>query len=336
MKRFARLLLGIGLSAVAAGHAGRVCAAPGDIRIAMVVKSSGNKFFLAAHAGAQEAAKEIGKVHITFTGPTTPTAEGQIEILNSLIAQKVNAIVISANDPDALVPIARRAMQRGIKVVSFDSGIAAGGRAVQLNPSDAALVGAKLVSLASSAAGGAGDIAVLSATAQATNQNLWIGEMKKALAQPAHAKLKLVATAYGDDQTDKSYREAIGLLRSHPNLKVIVAPTTVGIAAAAKAVADEKKIGKVYVTGLGLPSELERHVKSGAVKSFAIWNPVDLGYSATYIAWQLVSGKFAGKPGEKIPAGRMGAITIGAGGEAVMAEPFTFDAGNIQKFAGLF
>ncbi|AXQ31794.1 rhamnose ABC transporter substrate-binding protein [Solimonas sp. K1W22B-7] len=302
----------------------------------MVVKSSGNKFFLAAYDGAKEAAKEMGNVNVTLTGPTTPTAEGQIEIINSLIAQKVSAIVISANDPDALVPIAKRAMQRGIKVVSFDSGIAEGGRAIQLNPSDSALVGTKLAALASDAAGGTGDIAVLSATAQATNQNLWIGELKKALATSQYSKLKLVATVYGDDQTDKSYREAIGLLRSHTNLKVIVAPTAVGITAAAKAVADEKKIGKVYVTGLGLPSELERHVANGSVKSFAIWNPVDLGYTATWMAYQLVTGNAKGNLGEKIPAGRMGGIMIGPRKEAVMSEPFTFDSGNIKKFATIF
>ena len=93
--------------------------------------------------GADEAAKELGDVELIYTGPTTPTAEGQIEIINSLIAQKVDAIVISANDPDALVPICKRAMQRGITVLSFDSGIARAGRAFQINPSNPELIGAQ-------------------------------------------------------------------------------------------------------------------------------------------------------------------------------------------------
>jgi rhamnose transport system substrate-binding protein len=312
-------------------------AVAGDkVKIAMVVKNLGNGFFDAAHEGGNEAAKELGDVELIYTGPTTPTAEGQIEILNSLIGQKVDALVISANDRDALVPIAKRAMQRGIKVISFDSGIAKGGRLMQLNPSNNALIGTKLVQMAADAAGGAGEIAILSATAQATNQNIWIAEMKKVLAKPEYAKLKLVATVYGDDQSDKSYREALGLLRSHPNLKVIVAPTTVGINAAAKAVADEKLIGKIYVTGLGLPSEMAGHVLNGSVKTFAIWNPIDLGYSATYVAYQFVKGKATGKAGEQIPAGRMGKITIAGDGEAAMAEPFTFDKSNVEKFAKMF
>lgn len=331
LKTLAALAAAAALTAVST-----VATAADKVKIAMVVKSLGNGFFDAAHEGGKAAAKELGDVELIYTGPTAPTAEAQIEVINSLISQKVDALVISANDKDALVPIAKRAMQRGIKVISFDSGIAPAGRLMQLNPSNNALIGTKLAEMASAASGGAGEVAILSATAQATNQNIWIGEMKKALARPEFAKLKLVNVVYGDDQSDKSYREALGLLRSNPNLKVIVAPTTVGIVASAKAVADEKLIGKVYVTGLGLPSEMAGHVKSGAVKSFAIWNPIDLGYSATQLAYAFVKGKASGKQGEQIAAGRMGKITIEADGEAAMASPFTYDAGNVEKFAKIF
>jgi rhamnose transport system substrate-binding protein len=309
---------------------------PEKTRIAMVVKSLGNGFFDAAHTGADEAARQIGGVEVIYTGPTTPSAEGQIDIINSLISQKVDAIVISANDPNALVPIAKKAMQRGIKVVSFDSGLAPEGRLMQLNPSNADLIGEKQIQMAAGQIGGSGEIAILSASAQATNQNIWIGVMKKVLERPAYAGVKLVATVYGDDQSDKSYREAIGLLRSHPHLKAIIAPTTVGIVAAAKAVADEKMVGKVWVTGLGLPSEMAGHVKSGAVKEFAIWNPIDLGYAATYAAAEFVKGKAEAKPGASVSVGRLGKVTLDAGREAALGPPFTYNAENVEKFAKLF
>jgi rhamnose transport system substrate-binding protein len=305
-------------------------------KIALVAKSSGNGFFIAAHQGALEAAKALGGVEIVLASPAKATAEGQIEVINTLIAQRVKAIVVSANDPDALVPVLKKAMARGIKVVSFDSAVRKDGRLVHLAPSSDALIGQKLVSLTTNAVGSSGEIAVLSATAQATNQNLWIGEMKQALAQPAAKGLKLVSVVYGDDQTDKSYREAQGLLKSYPNLKAIVAPTTVGVAAAAKAVQDAKKVGQVFVTGLGLPSEMAGHVRSGAVKSFAIWNPIDLGYSAVTIAHGLVTGKATASPGARISIGRVGTVTLDANNEAVMAEPFTYDAGNVDKFAKFF
>ena len=305
-------------------------------KIALVVKSLGNGFFDAANQGAQEAAKELKNVEIIYTGPAKATAEGQIEIVNSLIAQKVSAIVISANDPDALAPVLKRAMDRGIKVISFDSGVRKDGRMMHLSPSSNPLIGEKLVKMTADAVGSTGEVAILSATAQATNQNIWIDEAKKVLAQPAYKGLKLVSVVYGDDQTDKSYREAQGLFKSYPNLKAIIAPTTVGVAAAAKAVQDEKKVGSVFVTGLGLPSEMAGHVKSGAVKSFAIWNPIDLGYSSVYAASQFISGKVTGKPGEKVSLGRVGTVTLDANSEAAMSEPFTYDATNVEKFAKFF
>ena len=117
-------------------------------KIAMVGKSSGNGFFNAAHQGALEAAKALGGVEIILASPAKATAEGQIEVINTLIAQNVKAIVVSANDPDALVPVLKKAMARGIKVVSFDSGVRKDGRLVHLAPSSNALIGQKLVSLA--------------------------------------------------------------------------------------------------------------------------------------------------------------------------------------------
>jgi len=326
-----------GALAVLAGCADKPAeGGPEKTRIAMVVKSLGNGFFDAAHQGAKEAAGEIGDVEIIYTGPTTPSAEGQIEIINSLISQKVDAIVVSANDPNALVPIAKKAMQRGIKVISFDSAVAPGGRQMQLNPSNAALIGEKQIEMAAAEMGGKGQLAILSASAQATNQNLWIGVMKDTLKKPEYADLKLVATVYGDDQSDKSYREAIGLLRSHPQLKAIIAPTTVGIVAASKAVVDEGLVGKVFVTGLGLPSEMAGHVKSGAVREFAIWNPIDLGYAATYAAHQYVTGKAGTDAGASVSVGRMGAVTLDANGETALGPPFTYNAGNVDQFAKVF
>lgn len=332
-RTFLAVTLGASLFAASASAAG--------LRVALVVKNLGNGFFEAAHKGGQEAAKELGGVEIIYTGPTTPTAEGQIELIGTLIAQKVDAIVVSANDPDALVPICKRAMSRGITVLSFDSGLAAAGRAFQINASSPELIGQKQIemvqqTLRDKVGGGAGEIAILSATAQANNQNTWIGVMKAVLQRPEYSGLKLVDVAYGDDQSDKSYREAIGLLRKHPDLKAIIAPTTVGITAAAKAVTDQNLVGKVFVTGLGLPSELAGHVHTGAVDRFAIWNPVDLGYTAVYAAQQVVTKKASGKPGTTVAVGRMGSLQIGANGEAAMAQPFVFDKSNVDQFAKLF
>ncbi len=305
-----------------------------DVRIALVVKALGIGFFEAANEGAQEAAKELGGVQVIYTGPTTTTAEGQIEVLNALIAQNVDAIAVSANDTDALVPTLEKAQKRGIKVISWDSGVAEAGRSLQLNPSSPPLIGKMNVQLAASALpDGKGKVAILSATPTSTNQNVWIEEMKKSL--PEFPGIEIVDTVYGDDLADKSYRETLGLLKSHPEVQVIIAPTSVGIVAAAQAVEDQGLVGKVYVTGLGLPSELAGHVKAGSVKSFAIWNPIDLGYSATMLAYDLTKGAEA-KPGAKLSMGRMGELTLDDHTEGAMSDPFIFDKGNVDQFAKIF
>ncbi|WP_270728856.1 rhamnose ABC transporter substrate-binding protein [Shimia sp. Alg240-R146] len=328
--KFTKLMTSV---AVAAGlFAGP--AAADDMRIALVVKALGIGFFEAAAEGAEEAAKEIGGVEIIYTGPTDTTAEGQIEVINSLIAQKVDAIAVSANDTDALVPTLKKAMQRGITVVSWDSGVAEDGRQAHLNPSSNALIGNMIIKLAADHLPDGGEVAVLSATTTSTNQNIWIEEMNKVMGN--YAGIEVVSTVYGDDLADKSYREATGLMQSHPELDAIIAPTSVGIVAAAQAVADAGKIGQVNVTGLGLPSEMAGAIESGASKSFAIWNPIDLGYSATMLAHQLATEAATAGPGAEISIGRMGTITLDDTNAAAMADPFVYDSSNIDDFKEIF
>jgi rhamnose transport system substrate-binding protein len=306
-----------------------------NVRIALVVKALGIGFFEAANRGAQEAAQELGNVEIIYTGPTDTTAEGQIEVINSLIAQNVDAIAISANDTDALVPTLKRAMDRGITVISWDSGVAPEGRQMHLNPSSNALIGEMCVRMASdNLPEEGGEVAILSASATHTNQNIWIEEMKKVL--PNYSKVNLVTTVYGDDLADKSYRETQGLIQSYPNLKAIIAPTSVGIVAAAQAVTDAGKVGEINVTGLGLPSEMAGHVESGASKSFAIWNPIDLGYAAAMIAYNLATDAATAEPGAEISMGRIGTVTLDENNEGAMAEPFVYDASNIDEFKDIF
>jgi rhamnose transport system substrate-binding protein len=322
------------LSTVAIGLFAANAAAADEMRIALVVKALGIGFFEAAHEGAKEAAAELGDVEIIYTGPTDTTAEGQIEVINSLIAQRVDAIAISANDTDALAPVLKRAMDRGIPVVSWDSGVAPEGRIMHLDPSSPALIGNMILKMAADHLPDGGQVALLSATTTSTAQNRWIEEMTAVL--PNYEGIELVATVYGDDLADKSYREAVGLMQSYPDLDAIISPTSVGIVAAAQAVADQGKIGEVNVTGLGLPSEMAGAVHSGASNSFAIWNPIDLGYAITMIAHDLAAGETEAKSGDTVSMGRMGEVTLDENGTAAMADPFVYDLSNIDDFKDIF
>ena len=201
----------------------------------LVPKALGNPYFDTANQGAQEAAEELG-VTVTYQGPATADATQQIQLINSLIAQGVDGLSVSANDADALVSAGQEALNEGIPVVSWDSAIAEGGRTVHVNQANAEDIGRGQIELVSELIGGEGQIAILSATSTAPNQNEWIEFMEDELTKPEYANLELVATVYGDDEDEKSYNEAQGLMRTYPELKGIISPTTVGIAAAARAV----------------------------------------------------------------------------------------------------
>jgi rhamnose transport system substrate-binding protein len=330
-----KLLQTLAISGAVAAFAFAAGPASAETTIALLVKNLGNGFFDAANKGAEEAAKELGDVKIIYTGPTQATPEGQIDIINQLVAQKVNAIAVSANDADALVPALKKAMERGVTVISFDSGVSKDGRQMNLLASATDLIGDQCLKMASDLLNGQkGDVAILSATSTATNQNAWIDVMKKDVGK--YPNVNLTSVVYGDDKQDKSYTEAKGLIDSNPNLKVIIAPTTVGIAAAAQYVEDNKLVGKVLVTGLGLPSEMINHVKSGAAPQFALWNPIDLGYAATTIAYNLATGKEKATAGGELSMGKLGKVKLDDDLSGPMAPPFVFDAKNIDEFAKVY
>jgi rhamnose transport system substrate-binding protein len=300
----------------------------------LVPKNLGNPYFDTANNGAQEAAGELG-ISVLYQGSATADATEQITLLNSLIAQQPCALAISANDADALVPTGQDAMSAGIPVVTWDSAIAPEGRNLLINQAVTADIGRTLVEMASELAGDdGGQIAVLSATSTAPNQNAWIEVMKEVLQEPDYSNLELVEVVYGDDDDTKSYNEAKALFTKYPDLEVIVAPTTVGVAAAGRAVTDDNLIGKVFVTGLGTPNQMREYVKNGAAPRFALWNPADLGYLAVYAMHALATGAIKGEAGETFTAGRLGEYTIqedpDLGLNVLLGPPFVWDETNID------
>ncbi len=307
-------------------------AAEGGQSYVLVPKNLGNPYFDTANTGAQEAAQELG-VEVTYQGSSVADATEQIQLLNSLIAQNVDGLAISANDADALVPTGQEAIDAGIPVVTWDSAIAPEGRTIHVNQAEAQGIADVQLEMAADLAGGEGEIAILSATSTAPNQNEWIALMEEQLASnEAYAGLELVDTVYGDDEDEKSYNEAQALMRTYPDLKVIIAPTTVGIAAAARAVQDADRVGEVFVTGLGTPNQMREYVKSGAAPQFALWNPADLGYLSIYTLHALATGEITGAPGDTFEAGKLGSYEVLDDGTVLLGPPTVFNADNIDDF----
>lgn len=315
-------------------------AAQADGTYALVVKSAGNPFMERVREGFVEAV-EVEGGEVIYRAPAEPTVEAQIAIIEQLITQRVNVIAIAANDRDALQPALQRAMNRGIKVLSLDSAVNPQSRMVHVNQADPELIGRVQIQAISEMIGGEGQIAILSATSQATNQNLWIEYMKDELEKPEYDDIELVRVAYGDDLRDKSVAETEALLQTYPDLKGIIAPTTVGIAAAARVLADRDLGGEVELTGLGLPSEMAEYINEGICDWMYLWNPIDLGYLGGEAALALDNEAITGEVGETFEAGRLGEREVvetlsGEGTEIMLGEPFRFDQSNIDEWKDVY
>ncbi len=313
------------------------------VKMVLLPKFLGIAVFDQANAGAQEAAKELENPEaLVFTGPTPEnSAAGQIEIVTNQTTQGVDALMISNNAGDQIAPAAKAARDKGITIVTWDSPIpSAEGEQVFVAQVDFDETGKVMADMALNILGAdGGKFAILSASPDAANQNAWIAAMKEALKDPKYAKLELVDTVYGNDQSEESYNQALALVDKYPDLKLIMAPTTVGIAAAAKAMQDENFCDKVKVSGLGLPSEMVSYTLNGCAPQFALWSFKDLGYLTYYLTYLLATGKLQGVEGEKFIAGRMGEYTITkdptrANGLRVLMGPFTvYDKTNVEAAA---
>ncbi|MFB9313069.1 rhamnose ABC transporter substrate-binding protein [Nocardioides plantarum] len=301
----------------------------GSSKITMIPKSLGNPYFDASTAGAKRAAGEFGG-KVDEVGPTGDAGpDSQVPFIETATQQGVGALVVSANDPTALCDSIKTAQSADIKVVTFDSDTEC--RDLFVSQADAQGIADKQVELIAKQIGDTGEVAILSAAANATNQNEWIKLMKANL-EANHPNIKLVDTVYGDDDDQKSFDQTAALLQAHPDLKGIISPTTVGIAAAARYLSTSEFKGKVALTGLGAPSQMKTFIDDGTVTEFALWNPDDLGYLAAYAADALVKGEITGKEGDTFTAGDLKKYTVGANGVVVLGDPFVFDKSNIDDF----
>lgn len=305
---------------------------------AFVAKDMQNPYMQKVYEGFGKACNEIG-AHAIYKGPQSATAEKQIAIINELIDEDVDGIAIAANDADALEETLTAAMNAGIKVISLDSAVNENSRQVHIQQADPEKIGRSLIQAAYDMLGGKGGIAILSATENTPNQNLWISWMKKELEENSgkYANMPLVKIVYGDDDPTKSASETQALLND-TSIKIIIAPTTIGMAAAAKVIQDNNS--PVKLTGLGLPSNMAPYITNGTCPWMYLWNPVDIGYLAGYTADALAEGKITGEAGGTFSAGSLGEKSVTSsddgGTEVLLGDPFKFDYSNISEWKAVY
>lgn len=321
-----------GAARTAEGKADPDAALKKGLTVAFLPKQVNNPYFTTADEGGRKALKELGSTY-KETGPNSATdTSGQVSYVNTLTQQQVDAVAVSAQDPGSLCTALKQAMKNGIKVVTYDSDTNPACRDAFVSQASAEDLGRTQVRLLAEQLDYKGEIAILSAAQTATNQNTWIDFMKDELKKPRYKAMKLVKTAYGNDDPQASFQQTQGLLQEHPRLAGIISPTTVGIKAAAQYLSGSKYKGKVALTGLGTPNDMRKYVTNGTVEAFELWDPARLGALAAHTAVALKSGRITGRAGETFKAGDMGTFTLGKDGVINLGKPTVFDKKNIDDF----
>ncbi|MDR1507343.1 MAG: substrate-binding domain-containing protein [Treponema sp.] len=313
----------------------------GKVKVYFIPKNLGNPYFVALSSGFDQALKELdpssAKYEYIFTGPATPEATSQIEYVEAAVQNGAKAIFIAANSNDALNGTFDDARAKGTRIYIINQDIPGSEthRDAAILPTNFDTIGVAQLDLLHSLIGGQGEFAILSATTDAPDQNYWVQLMRDELAKgnPKYAQMRLVDVVYGDDQPEKSTTEMEALLTKYPNLRGVIAPTTVGIAAATKVVQTRGIADRVIVTGLGLPSEMKQFIVDGSSKGFQLWDPPAEGYLGLYMVDAELNAGFTPTPGASFSAGRLGTIKIEPSGQIfTIPQPKLFNKDNLDDF----
>lgn len=325
MKYFTILTMACSLFLFSCGDGGQSPSTSSDeITIGMMPKLIGIDYFNACEQGAIEAGKELG-INVVFDGPTTDDVSKQMEMVESWMIRKFDAICVAPNDREAFGPMFEKVKQRGIYALSWDAEAAE--RDVHVNMTRSEMIGQSLVDLAAAATGGSGEYAIVTGRLTTANQNAWIKIMRDYIAA-SHPGLVEVALKTSEEDQALATQVTGDLLKTYPNLKAIFAITSVALPGAAQAVEEAGAGERVFLTGLSSPKSMKQYIDRGVLKQFVLWSPVDLGYLTIHTAYRMVKGLPVDEPFE---AGRLGMVEVD-GTEVILGNPMVFDKDNIDDF----
>ncbi len=303
-------------------------AAQKKTQVAFVPKLVGIPYFNAMEKGGNEAAKDLG-VEFVYTGPTTADSAAQIQIVDNLITKGINAIAVAPNDPAAIGPILKKAKDKGIKVFTSDTDAPGTVREFFVNQALAEDIGNTTMDVLAKAMDGKGEFAIVSCGPTAQNLNTWI-EIEKKRQAAKYPQMKLVSLKYAGEDIQEAIKVGRDLITAFPNLKGLIGQCSTSAPGVAEAVTQMGKIGKVFATGISVPSLMRKYVKSGAVKSFVLWDPVKLGYLTVWAGKEMVEGR-ALKATNDVPT--IGKVKYLADQKMLLLGPPTvFDTSNVDKY----
>lgn len=297
-----------------------------EYTIAVIPKVSGIPYFNAVEEGVLEAGKDLN-VHVTYSGPLIADWQQQEELVREYIEKEVDAIAISANDPEKLGPILMEAKQKGIVVMTWDSDTNEKYRKYFVSSVDPETLGRHVMDTLSLNMKEKGAYAIMTGSDNAATLKEWIKWMV-VQQEENYPHMKLLEVGETNDNPQKAYMIAKQLLENYPELKGIIGSSSVGPPAAAQAVMDAEKVGEVAVVGLSSPNLVRSYLKNEALQVSTLWSPKKLGYLTVSVAKEILLGNEVtdNKAFENVGVIRLIDDTI------IMGQPFDFTKENIDQY----
>ncbi|MAS33689.1 MAG: autoinducer 2 ABC transporter substrate-binding protein [Anaerolineaceae bacterium] len=302
-----------------------------DIVLVDVPKLIGIGYFAATTLGQQQAAEELGNVSVTTDAPTEANIDDQIAVVDNYITQGVDGVLFAANDPVAIAPVLRRALEEGIYVVGYDANSVPDARNWFVNQAEFNGIAKAMIDRLAIEQGPDASFGIVTSTFTTPNQARWIAEMW-AYASECFPELTWLETVEAQEDSVLSFNQATNLINAYgDDLDALFGMTSVATPASADAVTQAGLCGEVSVIGLATPNAMRDYVEAECVESVVLWNPIDLGYAAVYVMRAMIDGEL--QPGDtSVMAGRLGELQIVNGSEVLLGPPFIFNIDNIGDF----
>lgn len=300
-----------------------------EIKVAFVSQIEGIPYFNGFKDGAEKEAKLLG-VSYTQAGPSKVDSTQQVQILDSLVAQKFDAISISPLDPTSINNSIKKAQAAGVKIATSDADAPDSTRSVYVSEASDEGLGTAVMDQAAKAAGGSGEFAIISGQANVASFNAWI-DAAKAEQVKKWPNMKLVGGVQYTADTAAALQSAQNLITANPNLKSIIAVPSTAVPGVGQAITTAGKLGKISFVGFGSPQTSAPFLKSGAMFSSVLWNVPDLGALDVWAMTQLAKGKSF--QAENTVPGFKDKIKYDATTKILLlGDPFIFTKDNYSQF----
>jgi len=298
-------------------------------KVAFVPQIIGIPYFKAMEDGGNRAAKAFG-VDFIYSGPVDTNPMDQLQIVQNLIAQGVNAISVSVLDASSIAPVVEQAKAKNVKLFTSDSDAPDSGRAVYVAQATDEGLGDTVIDEMVKRVGDHAKIGIVSGEATASNLNAWIGFMQQRVKEK-YPNVTLLKPQFAGGTSSRAAQISADMIASNPDLKGIIAVASTTCPGVAQAIETAGKIGKVVGIGYCSPDTARAYLKSGSFGFSVLWDPEKLGYLTVWAGKQLIDGKsFSAEnsvPGldQKVKYdAKTGVLLLGA--------PAVFTAQNVDQF----